>query len=383
MSLTRSLNALPAAFDRVQRSSLAATNRLKNVGDAADRTERQISRIKKTADLADNGLGKIKNGGQAATASFKNLGNPALQADKRLDGVKKSAQAADQAMGKIQKSAGQAGTGLSGIKNHADQADKAFGTGKKGAEGFSGAVNTLKTSADGGRDSLRSVKTQADDVEKSVGLAGKTAGGAGKAAFSGLGEGLLGAEKGQKALNTAMKGSLLGAVIALVLPLIEHFGGLDRIIQVVSDNFVKGVTWMRDGIKPVIEGIVNFFTLPARMATKAINFIIDQVNKLHFKMPGWLGGAEFGFNIARVPEVIPALAAGGIVRATPGGRLARIAEGGEAEAVIPLSKLEKYLALGRNGGPQSGFHIENYYEAGGAGPRQVAEQLMFLAKARG
>jgi hypothetical protein len=43
---------------------------------------------------------------------------------------------------------------------------------------------------------------------------------------------------------------------------------------------------------------------------------------------------------------IPGLATGGIVPATPGGRIVRISEGGEDEAVVPLSKLSSMAGSG-------------------------------------
>jgi hypothetical protein len=43
---------------------------------------------------------------------------------------------------------------------------------------------------------------------------------------------------------------------------------------------------------------------------------------------------------------VPQLAQGGIVRARTGGTLALVGEGGEHEAVIPLSRLERMLGSG-------------------------------------
>jgi TP901 family phage tail tape measure protein len=63
----------------------------------------------------------------------------------------------------------------------------------------------------------------------------------------------------------------------------------------------------------------------------------------------------FDFNNQRPPHIpanpqnIPGLAQGGIVRARPGGILANIGEGGEDEAVIPLSRLSSFTGGGRGG----------------------------------
>jgi TP901 family phage tail tape measure protein len=65
--------------------------------------------------------------------------------------------------------------------------------------------------------------------------------------------------------------------------------------------------------------------------------------------------AFFDFNNQRPPHIpanpqnIPGLAQGGIVRARPGGILANIGEGGEDEAVIPLSRLSSFTGGGRGG----------------------------------
>jgi len=74
-----------------------------------------------------------------------------------------------------------------------------------------------------------------------------------------------------------------------------------------------------------------------------------------------------------------------------GGVPAILAEAGEAEAVLPLSKLDLLLSRtaaqarlnGTSGGDGSGFHIENYYAASSTSPQNTADALMFLAKARG
>jgi hypothetical protein len=46
-----------------------------------------------------------------------------------------------------------------------------------------------------------------------------------------------------------------------------------------------------------------------------------------------------GINISHINHV-PHLAQGGIVMPRPGGQIVKVAEAGEAEAVIPLSKMD-------------------------------------------
>ncbi|GGN86409.1 hypothetical protein GCM10010112_67950 [Actinoplanes lobatus] len=75
----------------------------------------------------------------------------------------------------------------------------------------------------------------------------------------------------------------------------------------------------------------------------AINYVIDGWNGLSFGIPG---GSFMGMSWPPMrldTPNIPRLAQGGIVPATPGGRLAVIGEGGQDEAVIPLSRLQQML----------------------------------------
>lgn len=101
-----------------------------------------------------------------------------------------------------------------------------------------------------------------------------------------------------------------------------------------------------------------------------------------------VGGKTFGVSLPR----IPALASGGVVMPRSGGVPALLAEAGEAEAVLPLSKLDRLLKAaasrgqayaGMSGADGSALHIENYYAAQTSTPQSTADALMFLAKARG
>jgi hypothetical protein len=60
---------------------------------------------------------------------------------------------------------------------------------------------------------------------------------------------------------------------------------------------------------------------------------------------------DIAFNFASSGIDIPALAEGGIVPATRGGRIVRVAEAGQAEAIIPLSKMN-------NNGGGNVYHIQ-------------------------
>jgi phage-related protein len=82
------------------------------------------------------------------------------------------------------------------------------------------------------------------------------------------------------------------------------------------------------------DGIKNAFK-------SAVNWIINRWNGLSFRIPPvsvpGLGQVWGGMTLD-TPN-IPQLKDGGIVRATPGGRLVNVGEGGQDEAVVPLSRL--------------------------------------------
>lgn len=96
-------------------------------------------------------------------------------------------------------------------------------------------------------------------------------------------------------------------------------------------GFFKGVPGkIRNIASGMWDGIKNSFR-------SAINWIIGKWNGLSFSLPGVSipGLGQVGGFTLSTPD-IPMLADGGIVPATPGGRLAVIGEGGKDEAVVPL-----------------------------------------------
>lgn len=324
-----------------------ATNTLRN---SVRNTGSSVNALKAPTTAVDRELAKLKSSGTVASTAMRGVVAPANQATRGLDGVRRSAQSADGALSRIRGAGAAAGAGLNQARTQAAQADTAFAKTRGGADQFNRSLDGLKGSSDRTRDSLRTVKTHADDVERSVGAAGRGAT-AGGTMFGQLKEGLLGAEIGQKGLNTAMKASAIGALMALLLPLIEKFDLMGKVTDLASKAFVASIGFMRDNAGPILSVIANMLTLPARTGIKALNFLIDGLNKINVKVPGWvpgIGGKSFGIHIDPINE-IPALASGGVVPATPGGRLALIGEGGQDEAVIPLSRLDSMLSR-RDGG---------------------------------
>ena len=123
-------------------------------------------------------------------------------------------------------------------------------------------------------------------------------------------------------------------------------------INKVSTTVGKVFSDMGDAIGAVWDGVVNTVKGALNNVIGAINGAIGTINTLLGAVKTVSGGA---INL-KIPN-IPKLAEGGVVPATPGGRLVRVAEAGEAEAVIPLSKLGSVAGGGGNG------MTVNYYAA--------------------
>lgn len=122
-------------------------------------------------------------------------------------------------------------------------------------------------------------------------------------------------------------------------------GGIKNIFGGIT-GFIKGVfagDWAAawQGIVDTFGGIFGavggLATAPLNLAIGVLNTAISGLNKISVTIPDWvpaLGGKTIGFNIPSIPTI--GLASGGIAT---GPTNALIGEGGEPEAVLPLSKL--------------------------------------------
>ena len=116
-----------------------------------------------------------------------------------------------------------------------------------------------------------------------------------------------------------------------------------NIIDFVQNVFAGNWSAAWDNIVAIFGNvfgmIVNLAKAPINGVISAINWVLEKINSISVTIPDWVpgvGGQTLGFNI----PTIPALAAGGIATAPT---LAQIGEGGEPEAVLPLSKLAALL----------------------------------------
>lgn len=95
----------------------------------------------------------------------------------------------------------------------------------------------------------------------------------------------------------------------------QIFGGfIDFLTGVFTLDWEKA--W--EGIKEIFRGIwntiVGVLEAAVNLIIKGINWLISKLNSLQIKIPDWLGGGSFGFNIRPIAELqIPRLAKGAII----------------------------------------------------------------------
>lgn len=165
-------------------------------------------------------------------------------------------------------------------------------------------------------------------------------------------------------------------------------GALNAVVKVfntVAGPLKAAFSAVWDGVKAVFGDVTTFFGGIANGIISVLNELIHLIDAVHIKVPKFhipgtsvdLGGQDLGFNIPDIPH----LASGGIIPATDGGMLARVAEAGVSELVMPLdnahlSKLGAMIA--RAGG--SGRPVNQYIST--ADPRAAANAAVLLIAAR-
>jgi hypothetical protein len=131
------------------------------------------------------------------------------------------------------------------------------------------------------------------------------------------------------------------------------------------DRFTSLLDWVRElpgKLRSRLAAIRDILPAPFKAAFNAIASLWNRsVGKLSWTAPSWIPGV--GGKSISVPK-IPMLARGGIVRATAGGTLAVIGEGGQDEAVAPLSRLASMIeaAVRTGGGGTAGGDVNVHAE---------------------
>ena len=108
----------------------------------------------------------------------------------------------------------------------------------------------------------------------------------------------------------------------------DYLGSMgSKFVNSFSDKFIQGFKNMANMASKIILAPIQFLM---ELAIGALNNLIFAANKIPF----------VNISEVEVPDLAGAVALeeGGIIPATPGGMPAVVGEGGEAEAVIPLSK---------------------------------------------
>jgi TP901 family phage tail tape measure protein len=157
--------------------------------------------------------------------------------------------------------------------------------------------------------------------------------------------------------------ALAAGLVILIDWLVSLYGGWRKLFDDIGAGFVEFVLAIGRGLDQLDAFWVSVFEGLGAIAKGAlngvlgivegyINFIISGVNKLLDLINTVLkAGTVIGidFQIPKIGKVaIPRLAEGGIVMPRPGGVLANIGEGGQAEAVIPLDRLGQFGQKGGN-----------------------------------
>ena len=140
-----------------------------------------------------------------------------------------------------------------------------------------------------------------------------------------------------------------------IAPIVENIIGvltglIEFLTGVFSGNWEMAWQGICDIVSNLVQGLVQIVKLPINAIIGAVNSVIGAINNCGFTIPDWvpvLGGKSFSINL----PTIPMLAAGGIATAPT---LAMIGEGGEPEAVLPLSKLAALLDEWTKPKPQGG-----------------------------
>ena len=127
--------------------------------------------------------------------------------------------------------------------------------------------------------------------------------------------------------------------------------------QIISDAWSSAMTSIQGFFANTFDSLASIMKGPINTIIAMINSIVESINGMAFNVPDWvpaIGGQKFGVDLPKIPQ----LAEGGIATQPT---LATIAEAGEAEAVIPLSKLSTMLQpLPAAGGEGAGGTVINF-----------------------
>ena len=146
----------------------------------------------------------------------------------------------------------------------------------------------------------------------------------------------------------------LGLLVAGLAAAYMRFDAFRKVVDLVFAAMRVGVDFTVEAVKGLIAVFRTVFNTIGALWNNSFG-------KISFTIPDIKGVPGRGTSFS-IPK-IPALADGGIVKASPGGTLALIGEGGQDEAVIPLDR------MGSMGGGDVNIYVQ------GADPNAVVDAL--------
>ena len=166
---------------------------------------------------------------------------------------------------------------------------------------------------------------------------------------------------------TVLAKEILGAVIGLVTnpAFLEALGTIGKSFGVIAENvaaFLKSpvVDFLMGLISNTIIVGLNVLATAIQIVANTFAAAVSAIEAFNRTTPRAQSipstpsrGGTSGYITDNRKQTVPKFAEGGIVMPTPGGTLGIIGEAGQAEAVIPLDKLDRYT----NGGGGNSFNI--------------------------
>jgi hypothetical protein len=194
-----------------------------------------------------------------------------------------------------------------------------------------------------------------------------------KAAFGDLGPTLGG-------IKTVLKGigDFLGAVIVPIFKVV--LVGAIKFAAGAIASFIKLVGGITNAFGGIAGAVGSAFRIVMNVVKGAINALIslwnNSLGRLKISLPkiGPFGGGTIGF------PTIPQLAEGGIIKASPGGTIARIGEAGRPERVEPLdpdglSRRDKAMIQLLAGKTSGASNVINVYPSQGMNESELASMI--------
>lgn len=390
MSLVQALNRSAAGFRGLRTNAGQAESGVGRLRSAVQQADRSVTRVKGGLDRAAASFRGVRTQADAAARS-------ARQADGAMAGAGRSATRGGGLMGRMR-------TGLQGVTT----AQRGLNTAMK-ANVFGAImalllplITKLIDMATQSKTVQRIVRTAFRVIGQVIGTTLRTARrivqvtwNAIKNAFQVVLRVIWTVVKTYFTLYKTIITTVIRAVLAVIRPALNFLRErVPAAFRAVRDGLRRAWSGLAGFTKGVFNSVLGAVKGPINAVIGLVNSAIRALNKVKVSIPGWVpgvGGKTFGVNL----PTIPTLAQGGVVLPRTGGTLAVLGEAGQAEAVLPLNRLEALLGRGmrpgagpvgalgpqpRGGGP---LVIENYHEARSGSARQTAEELMFLMRARG